>query len=143
MAVPDTTTFTLQNVVDEVNPTTDDLVDCFADAVVSKFDSAYSSSVGLLKFRNYGAVTISSFLSGSGQTDAKFICSQGVDTTKYFNGSGSNPAVGDTVYENSNASTTTGNGFYTVGTEVPANQSGFYRITGGSGVVSSTAPCNP
>ena len=144
MAVPDTTTFTLQNVVDEVNPTTDDLVDCFADAVASKFDSSYEGSKNqLLNFRNYGAVTISSFLSGSGQQDAKFICSQSVNTIKYFNGSGSNPAVGDTVYENSNASTTTGNGFYTVGTEVPANQSGFYRVAGGSGVVSSTAPCNP
>ena len=38
MAVPDTTTFTLQDVVTEVNPTTDDLVDCFADAVAGKFD---------------------------------------------------------------------------------------------------------
>ena len=56
MAVPDTTTFTLQDVVTEVNPTTDDLVDCFADAIASKFDSAYSGSKNnLLNFRNYGA----------------------------------------------------------------------------------------
>lgn len=58
MAVPNTTTFTLQNVVDVVNPTTDDLVDCFADAITNKFDSNYSGSKdSLLNFRNYGVVT--------------------------------------------------------------------------------------
>ena len=56
MAVPNTTTFSLQDVVDEVNPTTDDLVDCFADAVASSFDSTYSGSKNqLLNFRNYGS----------------------------------------------------------------------------------------
>ena len=44
MGVPNTTTFDLQTVVNVVNPTTDDLVDCFADAVASKFDSSYSGS---------------------------------------------------------------------------------------------------
>lgn len=56
MAVPNTNTFSLQDVVDEVNPTTDDLVDCFADAVASKFDPAYEGSKDRLSnFRNYGA----------------------------------------------------------------------------------------
>jgi len=57
MPVPDTTTFTLQNVVDEVNPTTDDLVDCFSAAVGSgSFDSNYEGDKNqLLNFRNYGA----------------------------------------------------------------------------------------
>lgn len=32
MAVPDTNTFSLQDVVSEINPTTDDLVDCVSDA---------------------------------------------------------------------------------------------------------------
>ena len=55
MSVPDTDTFSQQNVVDEVNPTTDDLVDCFSDAVAIKFDPAYEGSKnGLLNFRNYG-----------------------------------------------------------------------------------------
>ena len=44
MGVPNTGTFSLQDVVNVVNPTTDDLVDCFADAVASKFDSTYSGS---------------------------------------------------------------------------------------------------
>ena len=55
MAVPNTTTFALQDVVDEVNPTTDDLADCFADATSSSFDSNYSGDKNnLLNFRNYG-----------------------------------------------------------------------------------------
>ena len=44
MSVPNTTTFTLQDVVTEVNPTTDDLNDCFNDAIASYFNSAYEGS---------------------------------------------------------------------------------------------------
>ena len=58
MAVPNTTTFTLQDVVDEINPTTDDLVDCFADANASGFDATYEGSKNqLLNFRNYSHIT--------------------------------------------------------------------------------------
>ena len=58
MGVPNTSTFSLQDVVNEVNPTTDDLVDCFADAIASSFDSTYSGSKDqLLNFRNYGNST--------------------------------------------------------------------------------------
>jgi len=54
MAVPNTTTFTLQNVVDEVNPTTDDLAACFTDADECYFDPTYEGSKNnLLNFRNY------------------------------------------------------------------------------------------
>ena len=66
MAVPNTTTFSLQDVVDEVNPTTDDLVDCFADAITSAFDSDYSGSKNsLLNFRNYNSVSTISLSSAS------------------------------------------------------------------------------
>jgi len=59
MGVPNTTTFDLQTVVNVVNPTTDDLVDSFADAVASKFDSTYSGSKNqLLNFRNYDSATV-------------------------------------------------------------------------------------
>ncbi len=56
MAVPDTTTFSLQDVVDEINPTTDDLVDCVSDATSGDYDTTYYSSpaTSLLEFRNYG-----------------------------------------------------------------------------------------
>lgn len=54
-SVPNTTTFTLQNVVDAVNPTTDDLQDCFNDAISTYFNPTYSGSKNsLLNFRDYG-----------------------------------------------------------------------------------------
>jgi hypothetical protein len=56
--VPDTETFSLQDVVNEVNPSTDDLVQCFADATTNLFDPAYyDTGDDLLEFRNYGAAT--------------------------------------------------------------------------------------
>jgi len=58
MAIPDTNTFSLQDVVNEIGPTTNDLIDCFADAVPGNFDPAYSGSTNeLLNFRNYGAAS--------------------------------------------------------------------------------------
>ncbi len=57
--VPNTTDFTLQDVVDAVNPTTGDLVDCFSDAVDGYFDSRYKGSKdNMLDFQNYGAYTV-------------------------------------------------------------------------------------
>jgi len=56
-AVPDTTSFTLQQVVNAVQPAIDSLTGCFADAVASKFDPAYSGTkTNQLNFRNYGAI---------------------------------------------------------------------------------------
>ena len=75
MAVPNTDTFTLQNVVDEVNPTTDDLVDCFADATSSSFDSNYSGDKNnLLNFRNYGGEQYWDYAAGT-QSTLTNICS--------------------------------------------------------------------
>jgi hypothetical protein len=57
MAVPDTTTFTLQDVADEINPATmDRLTKCFSNAIASYFDSKYGpgDESNLLQFRNYG-----------------------------------------------------------------------------------------
>ncbi len=55
MPVPDTNTFALQDVVSAVNPTTDDLQDCFNDADSAQFDPAYEGNKdNLLNFRNYG-----------------------------------------------------------------------------------------
>ena len=58
--VPDTTTFTLQNVVDAVEPTTDDLVDCISDADTSQYDALYyaAPATSMLEFRNYGNGTL-------------------------------------------------------------------------------------
>ena len=102
MAVPDTTTFTLQDVVTEVNPTTDDLVDCFADAVASKFDSTYSGSKNsLLNFRNYGAVTIQQFYLTVNTPKSTLACNGTANNVAYHNGtSNSVAALGDTIYSN-------------------------------------------
>jgi len=55
MGVPNTNSFTLQNVVDVID-NDDNLVGCFNDAVASKFDSNYSGAKNnLLNFRNYDA----------------------------------------------------------------------------------------
>ncbi len=65
MAVPDTNTFSLQDVVDEfvkVSPQPDDLVDCFANASASAFDPAYEGSKDRLSnFRNYNGVFAGQF----------------------------------------------------------------------------------
>ena len=107
MGVPNTTTFTLQNVVDIVTPTTNDLVDCFSDATAAKFDSTYSGDKDkLLNFRNYDG-GLPSFL---GSVEGKDPCSLTMNVTYYHNGSGTNPAVGDTVYTNASGTTTYASG---------------------------------
>lgn len=60
MSVPDTTTFSLQDVINEINPTTDDLSDCVANAINGNYDPSYytSPATSLLEFRNYGSVPV-------------------------------------------------------------------------------------
>ena len=55
-SVPDTTTFTLADVVAAVLPSSNDLIECFDDAVDGAFDSSYvpGNKKELLQFRNYG-----------------------------------------------------------------------------------------
>ena len=106
MGVPDTTTFTLQDVVTDINPTTDDLVDCFADASASGFDPAYSGSKNeLLNFRNYNLSLTS--ISGSTTSVGKpaLGCTSTLDTTYYHDGAGIFPVVSDIVYTDSGGTT--------------------------------------
>lgn len=55
MAVPNTNTFTLQDVIAAIAGTQDDLVECFAEATASAFDPTYGSisDNDMLAFRNY------------------------------------------------------------------------------------------
>ena len=112
MAVPDTTTFELQDVVDEVNPTTDDLTDCFADAVSSKFNATYKAQYyaaagdknNLLMFRDYGATSRIMFTIDNSYSygNASSACTLGTGTTLrnlWHTGSGTYPSVGDTIYQ--------------------------------------------
>ncbi len=106
MGVPNTTTFTLQDVVTEVNPTTDDLNDCFSDADASYFNSAYEGSKNqLLNFRDYGSQNaLTSFLSNTSSPRNPCTITSS-NTTFYHNGSGTFPAVGDIVYSDSAGTT--------------------------------------
>lgn len=54
MAVPNTSTFSLKNVVSEINPFTDDLLSCFAASTDSGFISSYKGNKDrLTNFRGY------------------------------------------------------------------------------------------
>lgn len=66
--VPDTNTFSLQDVVNVVNPTTNDLQDCINDAIESYYDPTYYTppATSLLEFRNYGPDTAINYVSTSG-----------------------------------------------------------------------------
>jgi hypothetical protein len=70
MAVLDTDTFSLQDVVDEINPTTDDLQDCINDAIEGNYDTNYytAPATSLLEFRNYGNTGTSPVLRYSTET---------------------------------------------------------------------------
>lgn len=98
MAVPDTNTFSLQDVVDEVNPTTNDLVDCIADANSALYDSSYYTppATSLLEFRNYGAssnVTMTLYLDNFISTASNYL-------EVYVNGTQYQATNGNSTYYN-------------------------------------------
>ena len=143
MGVPDTTTFTLQNVVDEID-NDDNLVGCFNDAIASYFDSNYGpgDESNLLQFRNYGSQNaLSSFQGSVGQNDIKFLCTQSTNTNYWHNGSNSTPVVGDIVYTNATGTSTFGQRW------MKTNYSfGLYLGfdgTGSAGEITSTGLCSP
>lgn len=102
MAVPDTDTFSLNDVVLEVLPTTDDLVDCFADAEAIKFDPSHEGSKNnLLNFRNYnGGVSVTAFTlnTTSFSTSGGACGDSGGSATKWHDGAGGVPVVGDKIF---------------------------------------------
>mgnify|MGYP003661242447 CR=1 FL=1 len=138
MGVPNTTTFTLQNVVDVVNPTTDDLVDCFADAVASKFDSNYEGSKNqLLNFRNYDGSTLLQITMSTG-TGSKDACNENPNTARWTDGSDSSgPVVGDTVYTNSSGTAFLASGNY----KSQMGSSGSNVTIGSNGLVTARSSC--
>ena len=99
--------------------------------------SFYGQSFGV-------AVTAWTFKSDSGNTweeteEACTAMGEGGTTnvTLYHNGSGTNPANGDTIYTNDPGTTTVGTGIYAYS----EGRSNFTFITNGSGVVSERTPC--
>ena len=143
MGVPDTTTFTLQNVVDEID-NDDNLVGCFNDAIASYFDSNYGpgDESNLLQFRNYGSQNaLNSFQGSAGQNDFKFLCTQSINTNYWHNGSNSTPVVGDIVYTNATGTSTFGQRWmktnYSFGLLLG------FDGTGSAGEITSTGLCSP
>ena len=118
MGVPNTTTFTLQNVQSTVDPSKNNLNDLFTVASgvsPSVFDSSYNpnatgTSNNLLNFRNYGAFT--AFGSSVTATSSRLVCATSIGVTRYHNGSGEFPAVGDNVWNTSSGTGDPGDGWY-------------------------------
>ena len=136
MGVPNTTTFTLQNVVDVVD-NDDNLVGVFNDAVASKFDSAYSGAKNnLLNFRNYDGVSLISVTMSSGAS--KDVCNETPNITRYTDGTDSSgPVVGDVVYTNSTGTSFLASGNY----KSQMGSSGSNVQIGSNGLVTARSSC--
>lgn len=122
MAVPNTTTFTLDDVRLEVDPTKNNLNDLITVANAqspSEWDPNYEGSKNsLLNFRNYGAEpTFTAFQMTTQKytTTSSINCFDTTYTTYWHDGVNTNPDVGDTVYEDSAGTTTHDGRFF--GTE--------------------------
>ena len=88
MAVPNTTTFSLQDVVNEVNPSSSSLFDCVASANPILYDPTYytSPATSLLEFRNYAGTVVALTMLTKGFTvldvfDEQFVCSTNLTPT--------------------------------------------------------------
>ena len=138
MAVPDTTTFTLQDVADEFGlGSNDGLTDCFDEATSSDFDVLYEGNKDeLLNFRNYGGVTLIAVTMSSGTS--KDVCNETPNITRYTDGTDSSgPVVGDVVYTNSTGTSFLASGNY----KSQMGSSGSNVQIGSNGVVTARNSC--
>ena len=108
MAVPNTTTFSMQDVDTEIDPptSTPSLTQLITSAnSIGEWDSDYSGSKNsLLNFRNYGATSRTMFTIDNSYSygNASSACTLGTGTTLrnlWHTGSGTYPSVGDTIYQ--------------------------------------------
>lgn len=104
MAVPDTNTFSLEDVrVDLGLSATASLADCFLNASASQFDPTYEGSKDRLSnFRNYGnCITTFAITLGSGSAStAAIACGQTINQS-YWKNNNSSIISGHTIYTNS------------------------------------------
>tara|TARA_R110002073_G_scaffold332814_1_gene519381 strand:+ start:497 stop:964 length:468 start_codon:yes stop_codon:yes gene_type:complete len=103
-AVPNTTTFSLQDVVNAVGGTQNSLQDCFDDAVSVAFNSTYGSisDNDMYAFRDYEEVGVVKTIS--------------LNPSQYIDVSASGATLSFTVTSNSSWSVTTAGGFMTPST---------------------------
>jgi hypothetical protein len=138
MAVPNTNTFSLKDVVNEFTGSVDDLVHCFSSASNSGFNSTYEGNKdSLYNFRDYELpASLTSFSSSAGSSSQSSVCQYGsINQTYYHDGSNAIPVVGDNVYSDSAGTTGLARNHYKL------NALGSYHIQTGGSTVDSTAPC--
>jgi len=119
MAVPDTNTFTLDDVRLEVDASKNNLNDLITVANAqspSEWDPNYMGSKNsLLNFRNYGnTINVTSFqlsLASSDQSSGACSLSLATKQTLYFNGTTTYPTIGKTIYTDSSLTTTFNGGY--------------------------------
>ena len=119
MAIPDTNTFSMQDVQNEFGAFVTNLATAVFEGVgEGGFDVGYNpNSFGennnMLNFRNYGNVstgrrgfsrTTNSYSTAGGACNAVDVLGQGTMTVSYHNGTGTIPANGDTVFLAANGS---------------------------------------
>ena len=69
--VPDTNTFTLQDVVDVISPSSETLLGCYDAANIVQFDPTYNvDPSSLYNFRNYGGILVHYDFHNSSDTDS-------------------------------------------------------------------------
>lgn len=114
MAVPDTNTFSFNDVKSNVTGSPDDLVQAFANATPALFDPAYSGSKdSLLNFRNYDAATPTT-VALSFRVSAELACEMAPGTVSNYYVYGSFNSS-DRLYTNSSATVYATSGMYSDG----------------------------
>lgn len=137
MAVPNTTTFNMNQVVTEISPTTNDLVDCFADAKVVGFWYLYADTLAadrddMLQFRNYSHTrTATSKSLGYSASSGAAACAAGTTTMYMDRGSLTASYV---IWTSSTGATLANTGYYSDG-----SVSRHWNKT--TGVLSTPVPC--
>lgn len=111
MAVPNTNTFTQQEVKAELGSSSNGLVAFFTEADDSKFDPAYKGSKNnLLNFRNYGASIALTSVSLSYDTTSAGVCANMSTFTYYI--LGANFGAASKIYLDSGGTTLAPSGYY-------------------------------
>jgi hypothetical protein len=107
MAVPNTNTFSLADVIAAVNPNIDSLQECFNQAASTAFDSTYDTpSVDELDdFRNYGNSSVKSQINiANNNYNSSNACGQTQNFSVFKSGVPRQWANGDIVYDDNSGS---------------------------------------
>ena len=79
--------------------------------------------------------SLTSFVSTTNQVSCNNACAASATTTRYHDGTGTNPVVGDLVYTDAAGTSPLGNGFYKHGGNI------CFKVDNGTGEVTQTQGC--